>query len=582
MCTLAIFLLVAVSAAKPEDSEASVRESTCVTAASDCAQSHTDEAQTSMLQRRTPTRHAHGIPEEGDNFTLVSNEAMKSRGNTSHNAQPVRAPTMVERGSELVGGNSTLASNGTPHSLASRSPQQQPANLAKAGALSQMPVPSATNSLTEKPVKHGPPAGALGVRNVTMAFAATKLQPDHTPSPLDQWQLQNQTLVPEHTKKDVDPGEHLGAAVSGPAQWIAKESQDEPLTYQMHAPNLTATSRMTAAWSTFEASLQHLGISRAAGVVYYPNTHVSSRAWTLLVCTSIVLILVDSAVFRRLPNTRWSNTMVLVFWVWLGMVYNAYIALSYGWDAGYQWATGYILEWLLSMDNLFVFHVVFRVYRTPPHLIHQALFYGILGALLFRGLAFHFLGSVMRTLIWLKCTVGLVLVYFGFCGCLQPEQEIEADDVANSRAVRMLEWCLGDRLQGGNYDGEGRLFMFDPRGRLCVSLFAFVVLTLELTDAIFALDSTSAKLALIPNVYIAFSSSAVAMFGLRAMFFIILEMSEVCSSLEFGMCVILLFIGLQLLGSPWVNVGPGISLMFIGSILGVCLASSRLQRDIHK
>merc|ERR1719265_994350 len=306
------------------------------------------------------------------------------------------------------------------------------------------------------------------------------------------------------------------------------------------------------------------------------------RISKMLLCTSILLILIDTLLFRRLPNTKWTNTMVLTCWILLGVCNNAYIAVTYGRDAGYQWAMGYALEWLLSLDNLFVFHVVFRVYRTPPRLVHHALFYGILGALLLRALAFQLMGGIMRIFSGAKCAVGLVLVYFGVSGCIQPEQEIEADDVADSRAVRVLEWCLGDRLLGGNYDSGGRLFVFDPRGRLCVSLFAFVVLTLELTDAIFAIDITSAKLALIPDVYLAFSSSAVAMFGLRAMFFMILELTGVCSSLEYGTCIILFFIGVQLLCSPWVSLSPGVSLGVVGGIFGFCLMVCRLQRRYYK
>lgn len=330
----------------------------------------------------------------------------------------------------------------------------------------------------------------------------------------------------------------------------------------------------------FKETVYHLGISRV--VQHGSSNHFSNGAWACFFCSSVSLVIIDWVALRRLPCTRWTHVMVLTFWALVAALYNAYVTLVYGGDAGYQWATGYVLEWLLSMDNLFVFHVVFRVYRAPNHLVHKALFFGIVGALFFRGLSFTCFGVLLGAATWVKVLLGVALVYSGLAGMLRNEPEIAADDVAGSNAVRALEWCLGDRLQAGGYDDEGRIFVYSPDGKTCISLFAFVVMTLELTDAMFAFDSVTAKLALIPDIYIAFSSSALAMFGLRAMFFIIQDLAEACSAIEYGLLLILIFIGLQLIFSPWLHLYPAVCLLVILAIFLVCTSVGGIMTVMRK
>merc|ERR1719213_1475251 len=118
--------------------------------------------------------------------------------------------------------------------------------------------------------------------------------------------------------------------------------------------------------------------------------------------------------------------------------------------------------------------------------------------------------------------------------------------------IRGLRACLGSRLQE-TYDLEGNGFIVESEGRWKITLLVYIVICLEVTDILFAIDSVSAKVAQIPNQYVAYSSSVLALFGLRAMFFIIKDLVEYFELLKFGLCFILVFIGLELMASHWVH-----------------------------
>eukprot|EP00418_Pyrodinium_bahamense_P094081 CAMPEP_0179030520 /NCGR_PEP_ID=MMETSP0796-20121207/10606_1 /TAXON_ID=73915 /ORGANISM="Pyrodinium bahamense, Strain pbaha01" /LENGTH=489 /DNA_ID=CAMNT_0020726701 /DNA_START=57 /DNA_END=1526 /DNA_ORIENTATION=+ len=265
------------------------------------------------------------------------------------------------------------------------------------------------------------------------------------------------------------------------------------------------------------------------------------------------------------------NLAVLAFWVVMGGVFNVIIGYRRGLEGGLQWCSGYLLEWLLSMDNLFVFHLIFRTYATPRPLLHRALFLGIIGAVAFRMCFFMALSALLHLMSWVRFIFGVLLIYSGVQAALDDDDD---PDVENTMAIRFLKRCLGSRLID-RYDLDGHsCFLRGEDGRLRATLLVPVIFCLEITDIFFAIDSVSAKVAQIPDYYIAYSSSVIAIFGLRAMFFVIQDLVDCFGLLKYGLCFILVFIGIELIVAKWVELPAHVVCVVILTVFVVCTAGS--------
>jgi len=278
---------------------------------------------------------------------------------------------------------------------------------------------------------------------------------------------------------------------------------------------------------------------------------------------------------KPLTNLR-THGGILLFWLFVGAAFNGFIWFRRGSDAGCEWCTGYILEWILSMDNLFVFHIIFQTFATPRALLHKALFWGILGSAVFRILIFTTLASLLHVVHWIRFCFGAVLIYSGLLAASGVEQT-SGEAVANTTAVRWLRRCLGSRLLE-RYDCVGQRLFVKESGRWRVTLLVLVIVLLELTDMLFALDSASAKVAQIPNYYLAYSSSVIAIFGLRAMFFVLQDLVECFELMNLGLCLILVFIGLELMASDYVRLDPQAVCVMILAVFVTCVAGSAAKR----
>jgi len=286
----------------------------------------------------------------------------------------------------------------------------------------------------------------------------------------------------------------------------------------------------------------------------------------VLLLTVVLLLMFDAFVLQRWKCTGAGHLAVLGFWFGVAVLYNIRVVRVAGSDLAVQWCTGYLLEWMLSLDNLFVFHLVFKVYKTPDDLMHRALFLGLIGAVLFRMFFFLAMGTLVHLLDWVRVFFGFILIWSGFQAVVVDEDE---GDPSDTKAVKTLRWLLGSRLQE-TYDTKGGFFFaYDDSGRLCVTLLAFVVLTLEATDILFAVDSVTAKVGQISNQYIAYSSSVIAMPGLRAMFFVIQDLVTYFELLKYGLCIILVFIGAELVLSPWMQLSSATACVVIFVVFAV-------------
>mmetsp|Transcript_50271 Transcript_50271/g.109176 ORF Transcript_50271/g.109176 Transcript_50271/m.109176 type:complete len:437 (+) Transcript_50271:66-1376(+) len=306
----------------------------------------------------------------------------------------------------------------------------------------------------------------------------------------------------------------------------------------------------------------------------------SESEWAVLLTTACVLLSFDVLVLQRLGGTRRMNFCVLAFWIGVAAAYNAYYWIRYGKQQGLDWCTGYLLEWLLSADNLFVFHLVFKVYSTPAPLMHKALFVGIAGAVIFKMVFFLTLGSLMHAMDWIRFVFGAILIYSGIMAVA--EEEEEDPDLSQLLSVRAVKSMLGSRLLP-DYDIDGHRLFVSVNGKIYATLLVLVIFILEITDVIFAVDSVSAKVAQIDNQYTAYSSSVMAVFGLRAMFFVLNDLVDCFEHLKIGLCIILIFIGSELMLARWLHLGSGTVCCVIVAVMGACIAASvTKKRGAHK
>jgi len=300
-------------------------------------------------------------------------------------------------------------------------------------------------------------------------------------------------------------------------------------------------------------------------------------AWMFLLCVCITLGVLDYFVMSRFPNTfNWHLTAIGI-WFLAAIGFNTVILVIEGQQQAFQWASGYMLEWMLSMDNLFVFHLVFAAYQTPADQIHKAAFVGILGAVVLRMFFFMVVSTLLSLFGWFRYPFGLLLIWSGIEAARGDDDEDM--DPKETRLVKGLTWMLGTRLQD-QYDKAGRMLVKSKDGHYQVTLLVVVIACLEFTDTVFALDSVSAKVAQIPDQYLAFSSSVLAMYGLRAMFFIIKDLVDMFDLLKYGLCVILVFIGLNLMLGNFVHLHPSAIFCMIFAVFLICIVASTAKKAI--
>lgn len=291
-----------------------------------------------------------------------------------------------------------------------------------------------------------------------------------------------------------------------------------------------------------------------------------------------------------------------ILWGIIGICFNIGIMLVLGAKAGEVWFNGYILEYLLSMDNVFFFHVIFTAYKTPKTQTYKALFLGILGAVVLR-LIFYFVGEKFFKLAFtVQVFFGLVLVFSGFRTATTDEED---DD---PREMCCVQWMSRNLPLTPTYDDSGALFVQATSGKDAVlsesvvtvsgaskndvekhvgcsstekpslrgTMLLLVVLVLQVVDLIFAVDSVTAKIAEYDDIFINFSSSALAMLCLRSMYFVLNGMLKYFRFLKYGVAMILIMIGVKLMVNPWFKVPEEYSLCVICGVFLLSIALSAL------
>lgn len=290
--------------------------------------------------------------------------------------------------------------------------------------------------------------------------------------------------------------------------------------------------------------------------------------WGLFNAFIVGMLVLDLVVFHRKPKVMSLREALLWtgFWVGLAIVFGAGIFWFRGPQAGTEFVTGYLIEESLSVDNLFVFLLIFRYFKVPPEFQHGVLFWGILGALLMR-LVFILTGvSLLDRFHWLIYLFAAVLIVSGIRLWNDKDKEVEPEKNPVIRAARRM-FRVTPKLH------DGQLFAREG-GKLAVTPLFIVLLSLETTDLIFAVDSIPAVLAITRNPFIVYSSNAFAVLGLRSLFFALSSVMDRFHHLHYGLSAILVFVGLKMLLSSVYPIPTLVSLAVVALLLGVSIAAS--------
>lgn len=265
--------------------------------------------------------------------------------------------------------------------------------------------------------------------------------------------------------------------------------------------------------------------------------------WIFFTAFFIGLLLIDLFVIQKKAHDDSVKQALkyTAFWIALALLFNVAIWISAGSDVGLKFLTGYLLEKSLSVDNIFVFLLVFSYFNIPLKYQHQVLFYGILGALVLRTI-FIFAGvSLIHKFHWIIYLFGAFLIFTGIKLAFEKDKKIEPE---KNPVLRLFK-----KFMPVTKELHGEKFFVKEAGKLVATPLFVVLLVLESTDVIFAVDSIPAILAVTTDFFIVYTSNMFAILGLRSLYFALAAIMKLFHHLHYGLSLILVFVGLKMLAS---------------------------------
>jgi tellurite resistance protein TerC len=287
---------------------------------------------------------------------------------------------------------------------------------------------------------------------------------------------------------------------------------------------------------------------------------VGAETWFFLAGIVVSLLLIDLLVIHRKASVMSTRRAAVesAVWISVGLLFSLYVLAAFGASSSGEYLSAYLIEKSLSIDNVFVWSVILTHYRVPEQFQHRVLFWGIFGALAMR-FAFVFAGvAVIQKFDFTLVLFGAFLVYTG-------AQLFKGDsdfDPSKSRPMALFH-----RFVPSTDELDGQKLITRRNGRRVATPLLAVLVLIEVTDVIFAVDSVPAVLAISHEQFIAFSSNAFAILGLRALYFVLADIRHRFEYLEQGIAAILIFVGVKMALSLWFHIPTYVSLAVIGAVL---------------
>jgi tellurite resistance protein TerC len=282
----------------------------------------------------------------------------------------------------------------------------------------------------------------------------------------------------------------------------------------------------------------------------------------------LLILAVDLGLFNRKAHaiTLREAAVSSAVWVTLSLGFNIWIFLEYGHEPGVEFLTAYLVEQSLSMDNIFVFLLIFRAFGIERRLQHRVLFWGVLGAILLRGSMIG-LGTVLiQRFEWILYIFGVFLLYVGIHMLVRGHEHFHPE------RNPLLRWARKIFPMSESHDGEH--FFVRENNRWAITGLFLTLLVVESSDVIFALDSIPAVFGITRQPFLVYTSNICAILGLRSYYFLLSGALSMFKYLDDGVSAVLIFVGAKMLAERWIHISPLVSLAVVGGLLGTAMVAS--------
>lgn len=304
---------------------------------------------------------------------------------------------------------------------------------------------------------------------------------------------------------------------------------------------------------------------------------VPTSLWIGFSVAIVVLLLLDLSFFGKHSDKMSKKTALIEsgIWITIALLFNLWFGMTYGEKLGTEFLTGYLVEKSLSVDNLFIILLIFSSFKIPSQYQHRVLFYGVLGAIVFRALFILVGAQLLHMFHWILYVFGGILVLTAIKFLVESDDKKEVQD---GFATKLLKRIIPttDKIEGTKF------FILENGIKKATPLF-LALAVIEITDLIFAVDSIPAVFAVTQDAFVAFASNILAILGLRALYFVLADSIGKLRYLKPGLAAILGFIGIKMLLLDYYKIPSSVSLLVIFSILiTACLSSWYVNRREYK
>ena len=297
----------------------------------------------------------------------------------------------------------------------------------------------------------------------------------------------------------------------------------------------------------------------------------STHLWVIFSIFVLGMLALDLGVFSRKPHeVKFKEALIWsIVWVTLSLIFNAWIYYEFGSQKALEFLTGYLIEKALSVDNIFVFVVLFASFAVPKIYQHRVLFWGVIGALVMRAVFIGLGAALISRFHWIMYVFGAILIYTGI-------KLMRQGDDHDPHPEKNPIYKLGRRMMPAVPEYHGKAFTIIKDGRRYATPLMMVLIAIEATDVVFAVDSIPAIFAITTDPFIVYTSNIFAILGLRAMYFLLAGVIDKFHYLNVGLALVLMFVGVKMVIAEWYKVPITVSLFVIAGLLGASIAASMM------
>ena len=294
----------------------------------------------------------------------------------------------------------------------------------------------------------------------------------------------------------------------------------------------------------------------------------SPHLWAIFSVFVLGMLALDLGVFnRKAHEVRFREALTWSFvWVALSMAFNWWIYHEFGSQKALEFLTGYLIEKALSVDNIFVFVVLFASFAVPKIYQHRVLFWGVIGAIVMRAIFIGLGAALVARFHWIMYVFGAILIFTGF--------KLMAEGDAEPHPEKNPLYKFARRLMPATPEYHGKHFTIIKDGRRYATPLLLVLIAIEATDVVFAVDSIPAIFAITTDPFIVYTSNIFAILGLRAMYFLLAGVIDKFHFLKYGLALVLLFVGVKMVIADWYHVSIVMSLGVIAALLALSVIAS--------